>query len=166
MPAGFSGKTGTGTLFFSPVKDRPGSETTVPLSCSKNKFPQLLGSPTGCPPLAVFLNPPSSPQPNGWATKPPIHKWRIPPSKGNRVRSPRSTNQHQPLRHTPPAPLDSHIRNQGGGQACLPKTQTSALSQRYQPARKPHLYGSSPSLPPLGGSASLDLTHVVMDDTY
>ena len=40
---------------------RVSSRTTVPLSRSKNEFPpQLLGSPTGGPPLAAFLNPPSS----------------------------------------------------------------------------------------------------------
>ena len=43
-------------------------------------FPRLLGSPTGCPPLAVFLDPPSSPHPRR-ATNPPIQKWRIPSSK-------------------------------------------------------------------------------------
>ena len=41
-----------------------------------------------------FWHPPPRPQPNGWATNPPIHTWKIPSSKGEHVRTSGSTNQH------------------------------------------------------------------------
>ena len=54
-----------------------------------------------------FFNEPIHLQPNGWTTNPPIHAWRIPSSKGEQVRAPRSTNGilTQLLWHTPLIPV-------------------------------------------------------------
>ena len=68
---------------------------TVPLSPRKTTFP-----PTGCPPLAVFLDLPSSPPTQRVGNQPPIHKWRVTPSKGAQVRTPGRTSP-APLRIWP-----------------------------------------------------------------
>ena len=85
------------------------SRTSVPLSPSKIHFPQLLGAEQAAhfSQFLFFWNPAFSrlhPQPNGWATNPPIHKWRIPSSKGAHAHTPGSTNRHTCSALMPPPP--------------------------------------------------------------
>ena len=82
------------------------SGTNIPLSRSKQYFPRHEVSPTGYPPLAVFLNTPSSPPIQRVGNQRPIHKWRILSSKGAQT----NNRKHQPaysvsLYGAPPAPL-------------------------------------------------------------
>ena len=51
-----------------------------------------------------FLTHPTFPEPNGWATNPPVPVWRIPSSKGEQVYTPRNPTQHTRsafMAHTP-----------------------------------------------------------------
>ena len=76
------------------------SETTAPLSPKKkNAFPGSLGVAERAPHLLPEPAPFIHPQPDGWATNPPLHVWRVPFSKGEHMRTPRST-----CRHSPPPP--------------------------------------------------------------
>ena len=93
---GYSHPPTEGDMPLSPIHLYP-PPLPFPVSLSRSHTespppPRLLGSPTGCPPPAVSLNPPPlhpSPPPTTVDNPPPLHEWRIPPSKGAHVRTPR-----------------------------------------------------------------------------
>ena len=57
------------------------------------------------PHLMQFLIRPLHPQPNGWATNPPIHEQRVPSSEGKYVRAHGSTNWDTHWAFMAPPPL-------------------------------------------------------------
>ena len=81
-----------------------GRGTTPSLSPSENHFPAVRYSHRLPTSFAVFLNPPSSPPTNGWATNPPIHKWRIPSSKGGHVQKYQPASSFSFYPRPPPPP--------------------------------------------------------------